>query len=145
MAVAVFQDGGQGTQNCTLDYALTEILAKNWGQNNAQVLVISLGTGSKTKTTSYKDAVNISDLGQAMKYLVGQARDESTTIQEMAARYVQYKRANIKLYRLDYETAEDYALDDTKHMPVYTAGADAIINSSEFAQLMADIERVLPQ
>ncbi|MEY4589364.1 MAG: hypothetical protein RL497_1440 [Pseudomonadota bacterium] len=145
MRGAVFQDGGQGTQNCTLDYALTEILANNWGDNGEPIIILSLGTGSPTKNTSYENAKNISDFGQAMKYIAGQARDESTTIQEMAARYVQLKRPNIKLYRLDYEAKEDYGLDDTKHMSVYTQGADSIIQSAEFTRLVSDLEAAIKQ
>lgn len=136
---AVFQDGGQGTQNCTLDFVLTEILSRNWGADGEEVVIISLGTGSKTKFEDYSEAKDTRDIGQTIKYLTGQARDESTTIQELAAAYVQKRRANIKLFRLDYETTEDYALDDTEHTSEYQQGARSIIASSTFAELMANI------
>lgn len=134
---AVFQDGGQGTQNCTLDFVLTEILGRNW--DNDDVVIISLGTGNHAKFDPYGNAEKISDFGQAAKYLANQARDESTTVQELAARYVGRQRPNIKLFRLDYETAKDYGLDDTDHVDIYKKGADDIINSSVFAELLASI------
>jgi len=134
---ASFQDGGQGTQNCTLDFVLTEILSRDW--DNDEVIIISLGTGSRTKFTPYPKAEKTSDIGQAIKFIANQARDESTTVQEMAARYVHKQRPNIQLFRLDYEAAEDYDLDDTDHVNVYKAGAENIIKSQDFANLLAAI------
>jgi len=130
---AVFQDGGQGTQNCTLDFVLTEILARKWDDD--EVIIISLGTGIQTKFEPYEKTTKISDICQALKYLANQARDESTTIQEMAARYVQHKRPNIKLFRLDYEAAKDYSLDDVDHADDYKNAAKDIVQSDEFNQL----------
>lgn len=136
---AVFQDGGQGTQNCTLGFALTEIMARGWDCND-KVIVISLGTGNKTKLESYDCASKTSDIGQAIKYLVGQARDEATPIQILAARYVEsMKGSNIKIFRLDYEANQDYELDDTDHANYYEQNADSIVKSSEYADLMASL------
>ncbi|MDD2660550.1 MAG: patatin-like phospholipase family protein [Methylococcales bacterium] len=134
---ASFQDGGQGTQNCTLDFVLTDILAL--GREHDEVVIISLGTGSKTKHTPYDEAKGISDIGQAIKFIANQARDESTTVQEMAARYICKQRPNIQLFRLDYESREDYDLDDTDHVSVYKDGAQRIINSIKFNELVAAI------
>ncbi|MDT4331196.1 patatin-like phospholipase family protein [Methylomonas sp. MS20] len=133
-AGASFQDGGQGTQNCTLDFVLAEILAQGWEHDD--VVIISLGTGSKTKFTPYSQSKDISDIGQAIKFIANQARDESTTVQEMAARYICKKLPNIQLFRLDYESPEDYDLDDTDHVDVYKKGAQQIIASSEYGNLV---------
>ena len=135
---AVFQDGGQGTQNCTLDFVLTEILANNWAANGDEVVIISLGTGGCTKFERYDDAKNIIDLGQTIKFLLNQAREESTVVQKLAACYVaKYRSKNIKLFRLDYETTKDYSLDDTEHVAVYEKGASDIIRSATFDTLVS--------
>lgn len=87
---AVFQDGGQGTQNCTLDFVLTEILSKSLG-NDEEVIIISLGTGGHTKYDNYDDVAEKSTVSEMIKYFA-QARDESTAIQVLAADYVQQHR-----------------------------------------------------
>ncbi len=140
---AVFQDGGQGTQNCTLSFVLNEILAQNWGNDDEEVIIISLGTGNKTRSMPYEKADEMSDVGQTMRFFLNQARDESTTIQEMAGWYVQQKRPNIKVFRLDYETKENYALDDTKHFLEYQKGGMKIVASPVYKQLKQTILRVL--
>jgi patatin-like phospholipase/acyl hydrolase len=132
---AVFQDGGQGTQNCTLDFVLTEILAQNWGNDDEKIVIISLGTGNKTKTAEYQDITHISDIGQTIRFVLNQARDESTTMQEMAGWYVQQKRPNIQVFRLDYEADKNYALDDTRHFSEYQKGGLKIIASPVYKKL----------
>ena len=132
---AVFQDGGQGTQNCTLNFVLNEILAQNWGSDDEEIIIISLGTGNKTRSMPYEDANSMSDVGQTVRFLLNQARDESTTIQEMAGWYVQQKRPNIKVFRLDYETKDNYDLDDTKHFLEYQKGGMKIVASPVYKQL----------
>ncbi len=140
---AVFQDGGQGTQNCTLDFVLTEILSRHWDDSKDEVIIISLGTGSRTKFDKYDDAKNIMDIGQTLKFLANQAREESTVVQKLAASYVASQRPNIKLFRLDYEAQEDYGLDDTAHAAVYQKGANDIIASPTFAELLAAVTEAL--
>jgi patatin-like phospholipase/acyl hydrolase len=137
---AVFQDGGQGTQNCTLDFVLTEILSKSLG-NDEEVIIISLGTGGHTKYDSYDDVAETSILSEMAKYLP-QARDESTAIQVLAADYVQQHRRNIKLFRLNYESEKDYDLDDVSNeaIAVYKDGADYIIKSDFFNELIQKLK-----
>ncbi len=132
---AVFQDGGQATENCTLGYVLTEILARGWA-NSDQVLVISLGTGNKTLFEEYKDAKQASEVTQAVKYIAGQARKEATPVQIMAARYVAKLNPNITIFRLDYEMDKDYQLDDIDNVAVYKQGAEKILHGSEFKNLV---------
>jgi uncharacterized protein len=140
---AVFQDGGQGTQNCTLDFVLTEILSRDWGSDDGKIVIISLGTGGRTQFEPFDSAKNISDVGQALKFVANQARAESTTVQKLAASYVAAKRPNIKVYRLDYETLEDYSLDDTAHARVYAEGAKGIIAGTPFQDLLKDLAGVI--
>ncbi|MGB8409532.1 MAG: patatin-like phospholipase family protein [Gallionella sp.] len=134
---AIFQDGGQGSQNCTLGFALTEILARGW--DNEKVIIISLGTGTKTSVENYKDASKTSEIGQAIKYLLNQARKESAPVQILAARYIELSRPNIKTFRLDYESDKDYSLDDCKSMDYYKEQARNIIRSNVFDNLAANI------
>jgi hypothetical protein len=137
---AVFQDGGQGTQNCTLGFTLIEILARGWDKEN--VIIISLGTGTKTKSEGYDKARNTCTAWQAVKYLSGQARKEATPIQILEARYVESTSSNIKIYRLDYEMDNDYALDDLDHVNAYQRGANEIIESKPFEELVLTLKNV---
>ncbi len=132
---AVFQDGGQGTQNCTLGYVLTETLARRW--DDEEMIIISLGTGNKTPVMGFADAVNLWSPVQAVKYLLGQARKEATPVQIMSAQYVSKKNPKIKIFRLDYESTENYPLDDADHADVYRRGAQEIINSAVFQSLVS--------
>jgi len=97
----VFQDGGQGTQNCTVMYDLVEVLAKDWDEE--EVHILSLGCGSEDQSTAivkYEKAINTSYLNQVLKF-TGQARAEATVIQVGAGEYVAGNRKNIHFYRID--------------------------------------------
>ncbi len=135
---AVFQDGGQGTQNCTLAFALTEIFSRGWDRDN-EIIIISLGTGSKTKYEAYESMVKTWNSTQAIKYLANQARAEATPIQIMAAEYIAKWNAKINLYRLDYEAKDEYSLDDTSHVAEDKHGAADIISSPVFNNMVSAI------
>lgn len=97
----VFNDGGQGTQNCTVMYDLVEVMAKDW--DDEEVHILSLGCGSedfKTAVTDYFKAINTSYLNQIAKFK-GQARAESKVIQVGAGAYVQAMRKNFHFHRID--------------------------------------------
>jgi len=132
---AVFQDGGQGTENCTLGYTLTEVLARRWDQDG-EVIIISLGTGNKTESQAYDDAKKTSELGQTVRYLTDEARPEAMPEQVLAAEYVQESNRHVHIYRLDFETDKDYALDDVEHIAVYQDGARRILQSTTFRELI---------
>ncbi|PNV72245.1 patatin-like phospholipase family protein [Leptospira inadai] len=94
----VFQDGGQGINNNTIHYILTEILAKSWYQEGT--LILSLGTGNKDPFVSYSTASKTDFLGQIFKYPF-QARAESTIDQVLAAQYVAKLNENLRFHRFD--------------------------------------------
>ena len=124
---AFFQDGGQGTQNCTLGFVLVELLRRGW--ENKEVTIASLGTGNYTEAKKFKDKRNFSMIKEAGLYLANQARTEATMMQVLAASYIarpEHNR-NIKLFRLDYETEKEYDLDDLDNVDVYERGAQDII------------------
>lgn len=142
---AVFQDGGQGTQNCTLAYALTEIFSNNWHNEAEKVILISLGTGNKTAKLPYYETSKLSMLDQVKKFIT-EARTESLPVQSMAAKYIsENKKNNITVYRLDYEFKsssgldKDYDLDDIDNISIYKKGAENIINGAIFKQLCDDL------
>lgn len=132
---AVFQDGGQGTENCTLGYALTEVLARGW-DTEAGVIIISLGTGNRTEYQEYDDAKKTSEVMQTIRYLEDEARPEAMPEQVLAAQYVQDLNPNVHVFRLDFETDKDYALDDVEHIDVYKGGAQRILQSTVFRNLL---------
>lgn len=122
-AVAFFQDGGQGTQNCTLGFVLVELLKQDWEEDD--ITIISLGTGNYTEARKFKDRKKFSMIKEAGLYLANQARTEATMMQVLAANYIirpKYNE-NIKLFRLDYETEKEYKLDDLDNINVYKQGA----------------------
>lgn len=97
----VFQDGGQGVNNCTIVYDLIEILSRGWEEDEIDIL--SLGCGSKSPydaLTPYKEAKRTGLIGQVWKF-TGQARRESTPVQVGAGRYVASRCKNIRFHRLD--------------------------------------------
>ena len=132
---AVFQDGGQGTENCTLGYALTEILARGWDKDG-EVVIISLGTGNRTDYQEYDEAKKTSEVKQTIRYLENEARPEAMPEQVLAAQYVQGLNRKVHVFRLDFETDKDYALDDVEHINVYKDGALRILRSKVFGDLI---------
>jgi|WetSurMetagenome_2_1015567.scaffolds.fasta_scaffold00008_86 uncharacterized protein len=106
-----FQDGGQGTQNCTVGYCLTEILAR--GITDAGVL--SLGTGDQDLYTPFEKTRKTGYIGEIAQYLQGQAACESMPDQVGAGTYVAAKRPGIKFCRLDTTIPKSMdALDNVK-------------------------------
>jgi hypothetical protein len=136
---AVFQDGGQGTQNCTLGFCLTEIMAKTISAVGDEVHIISLGCGNTTPKLAYESMTRADTLDQTWKYLKNEARPEATPVQIMAARYVAAHNPLIKVFRLDYEAAADHALDDIAPASIatYVAGARKILDSETYKLLAA--------
>jgi patatin-like phospholipase/acyl hydrolase len=93
----VFQDGGQGIWNCTLQVALNEVLAK---YPEEEVYILSLGSGFSAQNRTFKEACSISYLKEIFLYLF-QARKESTVSQVSFGDYVTKYNKNITVRRLD--------------------------------------------
>jgi len=103
----VFQDGGQGVNNCTLVYDLIEILSHGWDDDEIDILSLGCGCPSPDDSiTPYKKAKHIGMIRQIWKY-TGQARRESTPVQVGAGRYVASKCKNIHFHRLDCTLPKD--------------------------------------
>jgi uncharacterized protein len=78
---AVFQDGGQGTQNCPVTVAMIEALIR-WP--NEKINMLSLGCGDIDTGIGYDDARKDSRIEQVINYF-SQARNESAVMQQLAA------------------------------------------------------------
>lgn len=115
----VFNDGGQGVNNCTLMRDLVELMAAEWDLSNEDIYIISFGSGVSDRrhsVTPYKRAKRKGQVSQVLHYF-GQARKESTPIQVDALRYVMQHRKNIHFYRLDCTLPEQaLKFGDIKHM-----------------------------
>lgn len=113
MVGAVFQDGAQGINNCTLGYDLIECMANNWDDEG--VFILSLGCGSRPISMNYEMASKTGFLGQIIDF-VTQARKEATKSQVLQAKYIEKHRENFKCSRLDIELLKEQdKLDAVKH------------------------------
>lgn len=94
---AVFQDGGQGTQNSPVTVAVYEML-RRW--RNEDMEVISLGCGDQDPLMDYKQAAKTGIISQIKSYL-GQARNESGIIQHIGAEALDACWNNFSFRRLN--------------------------------------------
>ena len=115
---AVFQDGGQGINNCTLGAASTTAIAKRWFDE--QVIILSLGCGDYHERVPYEVASK-SGLIEEVSGFLTQARGESTTVQYMGARYLSVARKeNYTLIRINCNLPKKLdLLDGTKYIKEY--------------------------
>ena len=112
---AVFQDGGQGMNNCTLGFDLVECLAKD----ARDVFILSLGTGDPDLSESYKKTSRARVVRQAINF-ISQARNESRPNQVRAANYVSASRKDYDICRLNgLLTKKQDGLDKVKYIYKY--------------------------
>jgi uncharacterized protein len=95
-----FQDGGQGTNNCTLMYDMVEILAKTLDTEDNEIFILSMGCGSDFSIRTYKDSSTTNKAEQLFRFPF-QARKESTPLQVGAAMYVASHNPHITVCRVD--------------------------------------------
>ncbi len=116
---AVFQDGGQGINNNTVHYALTEVLANNWDEDG--VFILSLGTGNINQQVSFEKASKADYLGEIFRYPF-QARNESTLNQILAGQYITGRNPKVKFRRIDcLLKKEENELDKTEYIDRFAA------------------------
>ncbi len=123
---AIWQDGGQGTNNCTLEEVILEAVATGWvSMEPGGIEVLSLGCG----TTNYIKPFNKVKTGiikEAIKYPM-QARIESTIEQIRRAIYIANLYDNIKVKRMDcFIPKEADKLDSIKHIYLYRLYGEAL-------------------
>lgn len=123
----VFQDGGQGVNNCTAMFDLIELVAKGWEKE--EVHIVSFGCGapeSKDAYKSLKEAERMSYLRETFQF-IGQAREESIPLQVGACEYVSASRKDIKFHRIDCtlpKAAQKFG--DIEHKDLFIEKAKAL-------------------
>jgi uncharacterized protein len=128
---AVFQDGGQGVNNCTLGAATVEAIAKKWFDE--EVIILSLGCGEFHKRVPYNIASKTGMIGQIMKYL-SQARNEAAVVQYLEARCLSiFRKDNYKLVRINCSLPKKAdKLDGVKWIDTYADLGNQIKDSIPF-------------
>lgn len=138
---AVFQDGGQGTQNSLLGLTLLETIVRAWANPNVtdtQVVIISLGCGSNYGGKTYEKASELSGTGQALSFF-NQARNESGILQLRAAQYYAKANPNVVLFRFDFIPPEGSSSFSAKLIDEYQRAADELIKKDDFQKLAEDL------
>ena len=144
---ALFQDGGQGTQNNSLFATFLELVDRKWDQDN--VILISLGTGNDTRVRSMKQVKHLGRWGEVFDYSgIGdnQARNEAWQLQTLAMRTVDHYRSYLNFYRFNYEDTSGRQMDDASDQALvaYKAEAKKIIDSPAFHQLADELVKLHP-
>jgi hypothetical protein len=133
---AVFQDGGQGTQNNTLGILLLLALSQGWAAEGQQLVIISFGTGGDFSPRSYQKAALTTGLGQILDFkMKDQARNESILLQWRAARLASQVNRNVKVYRFDYAAGKGSSAFSARLADDYIEAGHKIAKRKEFIYL----------
>ena len=145
---AVYNDGGQGTQNSTLQMVAMEALARGWGApgSEEQVLILSLGTGNNYKPEDYENLEDVRGARQIGDFFGNQARGEATLLQWALVRRLCRTNPNYHLARFDWVNERSGNLDSFRisdcQVKRYVGAANNIIASRRFKELMDDLVRL---
>lgn len=151
---AVYNDGGQGTQNSAIAVTALESLVRNWANDSLasgdQVVMISLGCGNNYKRRSFDEMRYSSGARQTLAFLLGnQARSEASLVQWTMVDLIEKRTGNIKFFRFDW--VPDRSRDKTgvsafavnqKQRELYLEKAEEIAAREDFKQLMKDLRHV---
>jgi patatin-like phospholipase/acyl hydrolase len=127
----VFQDGGQGVNNCTLGAATVTSIAKRWFDE--EVIILSLGCGDYHRTIPYEEASRTGLIKQIFRF-IPEARKEASVVQYMGARYLSLTRKeNYTLVRINCNLSKEMdKLDGVKWMRDYEKLGEECKNSVPF-------------
>lgn len=123
---AVFYDGGQGRNNCSLAECINTCIIRGW-LPDSNVHILSIGTGATKLRTKYIDAADANKFSRVKSYL-SQSDDEAV--------YDQYHRAvnladhldNFNIYRLDVILKKDEdKLDALDKVPQFLAHGRSLV------------------
>ena len=145
MRGAVFNDGGQGTQNSTLAQTTLQSIIQGWGDpfsKNDQVVIISLGCGNNFSTRDYAAASGLSPVDQAVAYLENEARPESLVLQWRAASFISAHNPYFRVYRFDYVPPAGSSAFSAKMVKSYEDAANGLTHRSDYEQLVSDLGQV---
>ncbi len=143
MTGAVYNDGGQATQNCTLGLAMLEALSRGWGAgNDEQVIIISLGCGDDFTADSYASAARLSGAAQIWKFAFkGQARQEAALLQWRAARQLAAYNSNYKIFRFNFvpQSATPFSVNSKQLHELSEYQPGKIFERADFKRLVDDL------
>ena len=115
---AVFYDGGQGRNNCTLLECITTALKRGWLDDN-DVEILSLGCGNKRLFKPYKSAKGRMKVGRLADY-INQSRDEAIHDQLHKAAAMEKAIPNLHIHRMDVVLPDKLdSLDALKGIPEF--------------------------
>lgn len=143
---AVFNDGGQGYHNCTVELVANEALARGWARgktSDEQVLIISLGTGNDFPARDYQKTLDLLNTRQIFDFKRGQARNESVASQIAAVQEICATNPNYHLARFDWQTDNSSNIDSfvitDNRLKEYVNAAETIISGEPFRTLLSNI------
>lgn len=143
MTGAVYNDGGQGTQNNTLGLVMLEALSRGWGtKEDEQVIIISLGCGDDFTANSYSSMARLSGAAQVWRFIFkGQARDEASLLQWWAARQLGAYNANYKLFRFNFvpQSATPFSINSKQLHELREVQPQGIFARRDFDRLVDDL------
>lgn len=116
---AVFYDGGQGRNNCTLGECITTCVVKDYLGHDEDVHILSLGTGAQKLLIPYNEATNKSKVTELKSYLT-EERQEGVYDQLHKAYTLAGHLPNLHVYRLDSVLrAKEDSLDALDYIPAF--------------------------
>ncbi len=140
---AVFADGGQGTQNTTIELSAIQALEFLKSDPDAQVALISLGCGNEYAAREFAEVLGYNGFDQLTDFLFrNQARSESILMQWLAAQQIEKLDQRLKVYRFDWENdtkkANAFSINATQRQFLADT-ADEIARREDFRQLLSDL------
>jgi hypothetical protein len=116
---AVFYDGGQGRNNCTLSECITTCVVKDYLGHDEEVHILSLGTGAQRLMIPYKEATDKSKVAELKSYLT-EERQEGVYDQLHKAYTLAGHLPNLHVYRMDCVlSSKEDSLDALDAIPAF--------------------------
>ncbi len=140
---AVFADGGQGTQNTTIELSAVQALQFLKDDPEAQVALISLGCGNEYASRDFSKVLGYNGAAQVRDYLFrNQARSESILMQWLSAQRIEKLDQRLKVYRFDWEhdpkKASPFSINEEQREFLVDTARE-MKDRPDFQQLLSDI------
>ena len=125
---AVFYDGGQGRNNCTLSECITTCVVRDYLGHGEDIHILSLGTGATRLLIPYNEATEKSKISELKDY-ISEERQEGVYDQLHKAYTLAGHLPNLHVYRLDcvLNSKED-SLDALDSIPAFINYGKTLIN-----------------
>lgn len=123
---AMFFDGGQGRNNCTIGECITTCDLNGFLDTGDSVHILSLGCGDEKLAKPYEDCIKSSKLSD-LTDVITQAMNEGVYDQLHKAQSMAAKHDNIDIYRLDVVlTKDNNKLDALDKIPDFIKLGDSL-------------------